>query len=234
MFGDTAHLKYTEREVLKVGFGERLRKRRKELGLRQEDIADHLGVRISTVSQWETSTHLPDIDTVQILAQYLRTSSDYLLGLTDEPSPSIQRSIDRTPASSDNKRDAEVGQRNDNSFNASVPFIKDERAHCEVETVITLLGTISSMLIELLSKTGKLSEDDKKRLIAQVKNLTTKSDKATLIRKETIDISDLDDEMKEDARKYIEWLRTKQKLTPSQDEMSAGSEVLDKPKAQGE
>lgn len=70
-----------------MSFGERLRQRRKELKLKQEDIANHLGVRISTVSQWETATHMPDIDTVQLLAKYLETSADYLLGLTDSPRP---------------------------------------------------------------------------------------------------------------------------------------------------
>lgn len=41
-----------------------------------------------------------------------------------------------------------------------------------------------------------------------------------------IDVSNLDDELKKDAEKYIEWLRVKQTLNPSTEETSAGLDPL--------
>ena len=65
----------------------RIEKRRKELGLTQEDVAEQVGVKKSTVSRWESGT-IKEMrrDKLLSLASTLQTSVNYLLGLTDDPS----------------------------------------------------------------------------------------------------------------------------------------------------
>ncbi|MBC7340864.1 MAG: helix-turn-helix transcriptional regulator [Clostridia bacterium] len=72
-------------------FGERLKKIRTERGLRQEDIGKVVHVGKSTVSQWESNTHVPDLETVAKIADHLNISIDYLLGRTDNPVPPVDK-----------------------------------------------------------------------------------------------------------------------------------------------
>ena len=63
--------------------GERLRLLRKKRKVSQEALADAIGVRKSTVSQYETNINDPS-DPVKIgIAKYFNVSIDYLMGLTD-------------------------------------------------------------------------------------------------------------------------------------------------------
>lgn len=68
-------------------FGERLKKVRIDRGLRQEDIGAIVHVGKSTVSQWENNIHVPDIETIVKIANYLNVTSDYLLGRTNVRTP---------------------------------------------------------------------------------------------------------------------------------------------------
>jgi transcriptional regulator with XRE-family HTH domain len=70
-----------------MGFGDQLKKLRNERGLRQEDIGKAVHVGKSTVSQWESNIHVPDLETVTKIANYLNVSIDYLLGQTNDPRP---------------------------------------------------------------------------------------------------------------------------------------------------
>ena len=66
-----------------MGFGERLAELRKDRGLKQKDIAALLNVAVSTVSNYETESHEPDLANLCELANLLGVSTDYLLGRTD-------------------------------------------------------------------------------------------------------------------------------------------------------
>ena len=66
-----------------MGFGERLAELRKDRGLKQKDIATLLNVAVSTVSNYETDSHEPDLENLCRLANLLGVSTDYLLGRTD-------------------------------------------------------------------------------------------------------------------------------------------------------
>ncbi|MDD2297635.1 MAG: helix-turn-helix transcriptional regulator [Sphaerochaetaceae bacterium] len=68
-----------------MGFGEQLKKARTKRGLRQEDIGKIVHVGKSTVSQWENNIHVPDLETVNKIADYLNVSTDYLHGRTSDP-----------------------------------------------------------------------------------------------------------------------------------------------------
>lgn len=60
-------------------FGEKLKNHRKNLGLTQEAVAEHVGVSAQAVSKWETGECLPDCFNLKALADVYRISLDILL-----------------------------------------------------------------------------------------------------------------------------------------------------------
>lgn len=65
-------------------FGKKLNSLRKELHLRQEDMAKHLGIARTTYAMYEQGNREPDYNTLQKLADFFNVSVDYLLGRTDK------------------------------------------------------------------------------------------------------------------------------------------------------
>ena len=71
-------------EVLKY---ERIRNLRVDNGLTQEKVAQYLNVKQNTYSQYEIGILNYPVDIIIKLALFYNTSIDYLLGLTDNPTP---------------------------------------------------------------------------------------------------------------------------------------------------
>ncbi|MEN3781465.1 helix-turn-helix transcriptional regulator [Priestia megaterium] len=67
--------------------GDRLRAMRKSLRLRQEDVGEVVRKSKSTVAGYESGFRSPNKETLDKLAELYRTSVDYLLGRTDNSSP---------------------------------------------------------------------------------------------------------------------------------------------------
>lgn len=65
----------------------RIRDIREDRDLTQRELADYLHIRQNTYSQYETGQRQLPIDTLIALAKLYRTSTDYLLGLTDVQTP---------------------------------------------------------------------------------------------------------------------------------------------------
>ncbi|MFR5856565.1 MAG: helix-turn-helix domain-containing protein [Bacilli bacterium] len=65
----------------------RLKEIRQDKDVYQKDIAKILNTSQKQYSLYETGIRLIPIDKLVILAQYYNTSTDYLLGLTDERKP---------------------------------------------------------------------------------------------------------------------------------------------------
>ena len=61
------------------GLGEKIARKRKDLGYTQAEFAEMLSVTRQTVSRWEAGTVLPDIDKISDIAEKLDVSCDYLL-----------------------------------------------------------------------------------------------------------------------------------------------------------
>ena len=59
--------------------GNKIAKKRKDLGITQTEFADQLSVTRQTVSRWEAGTVMPDIDKISDIANILGVSCDYLL-----------------------------------------------------------------------------------------------------------------------------------------------------------
>lgn len=60
---------------------ENLRKLRTSRGNRQEDLANHLGVSVQSVSKWERGENLPDLTLIPAIASYYNVTVDDLLGV---------------------------------------------------------------------------------------------------------------------------------------------------------
>ncbi len=74
--------------------GNKIARKRKDLGMTQAEFAERMSVTRQTVSRWEAGAVLPDIDRIGEIAGLLGVSCDYLLKdeITEEaPSPSADR-----------------------------------------------------------------------------------------------------------------------------------------------
>ena len=59
--------------------GNKIAKKRKDLGMTQNEFAEKLNVTRQTISRWEAGSVLPDIDKISDIASILNVSCDYLL-----------------------------------------------------------------------------------------------------------------------------------------------------------
>jgi len=64
-------------------FSERMRELRKEKGISLEKLAEMMGTTKATLSRYENSKRIPNIEFVKELAKIFNVSVDYLLGRTD-------------------------------------------------------------------------------------------------------------------------------------------------------
>ena len=84
--------------------GNRISRKRRDLGLTQSEFADELNVTRQTVSRWEAGTVMPDIDKISDIADILGVSCDYLLkdDVTEE-NPVVTGGISRLLRSAEGK-----------------------------------------------------------------------------------------------------------------------------------
>ena len=66
-------------------FCERLKAARKGRNLTLEQLGSQLEVTKQTVSRWEKGERYPALDVLYTIAEVLGVSSDYLLGLSNNP-----------------------------------------------------------------------------------------------------------------------------------------------------
>ena len=67
--------------------GERIAERREDLGLKQYQVAERIGVTKTTMSKYENNINIPNADILARLAMVLNTSADYLCGITGDSAP---------------------------------------------------------------------------------------------------------------------------------------------------
>ena len=86
--------------------GSKLARKRKELGLTQNEVAERLCVTRQTVSRWEAGTVLPDIDKIPDLAALLNVSCDYLLKdeVREEQDAGPKKTVSRLLAATQGKK----------------------------------------------------------------------------------------------------------------------------------
>ena len=65
-------------------FGEKIREARKAKNFTQKQLADKIGAKHNSVSDWENNKNKPDPDTIEILCGVLGITPNYLLKVTSE------------------------------------------------------------------------------------------------------------------------------------------------------
>ncbi len=65
----------------------RIKDLREDSDLTQQELADYLHIKQNTYSQYENGHRQLPIEFLIMLAEYYKTSTDYILGLTDERRP---------------------------------------------------------------------------------------------------------------------------------------------------
>ena len=70
-----------------VNIQERLKELRKSVYLNQEDIANVLGVSKQTYGRYERGERTLSPGEIVLLARFYNVTTDYLLGVTDDPAP---------------------------------------------------------------------------------------------------------------------------------------------------
>ncbi|WP_239471111.1 helix-turn-helix transcriptional regulator [Olsenella uli] len=82
-----------------MDIGNQIRERRTRLGLSQNELAQRLYVSRVTVSHWETSKTLPDVQSMLLLANLFGTTIDELVrGDVDEMREMVEKNERRTRA----------------------------------------------------------------------------------------------------------------------------------------
>ena len=75
---------------MEISLGKRIGMLRRQKGLKQEDMAERLGVSPQAVSKWENDQTCPDISLLPRLAELLGVSVDELLSGKREQQPVVQ------------------------------------------------------------------------------------------------------------------------------------------------
>ena len=65
----------------------RIRDLREDRDLTQKELAEYLHIKQNTYSQYENGHRQLPLDMLILLAKYYKTSTDYILGLTEEKKP---------------------------------------------------------------------------------------------------------------------------------------------------
>lgn len=74
----------------------RLKELRNEKKITQQDIADALSIERITYARYENGTRSPSLDMLSKLADFFNTTSDYLLGRTNDPA-AVYKSVIKEP-----------------------------------------------------------------------------------------------------------------------------------------
>lgn len=85
-------------EVIEVNKGERIKKRREQIGLTQVALADMIGESKQTVYKYETGivTNIPS-DKIELIAKALRVQPEWIMGWTDTESVEIPPGFEPLP-----------------------------------------------------------------------------------------------------------------------------------------
>jgi transcriptional regulator with XRE-family HTH domain len=67
--------------------GQRIKKLREKKNWLQKDVGEKIGVSSATINRYEKGFRQPDPDTINRLCDIFNTTTDYLLGRTDNPNP---------------------------------------------------------------------------------------------------------------------------------------------------
>lgn len=106
-----------------MSLGTRLKFLRQRRGYTHQELAEMLGLGIRQIARYESEENEPTADILARMARVFEVSTDYLLGLTDNPNPHLQTE-DLTP-----KETAVISAwRRGDKLEAIKTIINDEKA----------------------------------------------------------------------------------------------------------
>ena len=70
---------------IEVIFGDRINQLRKKAGLTQKQLGAAVGLKENAISMMETGNRGTTLEKLVALSAYFHVSTDYLLGITDDP-----------------------------------------------------------------------------------------------------------------------------------------------------
>lgn len=118
-----------------MNLGNSLFQARKKSGFSQEDVAEKLGVSRQTVSKWETSETLPDIQQSKKLAVLYHLSLDELISF-DIDVQEVEQAIQRTGGELEEKIDWTK------SWGKKYPILLRYQKEVDIEPYAADLGTL--------------------------------------------------------------------------------------------
>lgn len=178
-----------------MNVGERIRARRKAIGLSAEQIAERMGVSPATIYRYESSEIMSmRIDKLEPIAEALNTTPAYLMGWTDDP---INYEDPELLASSSGPQFDYLLEGNNGDLVAAVKgklaldeatekdvYADTEHKDYEIKTIAThhegdewTEEEILTLAAHKLGHTGELSETDLDRIKLAVKIALAKDDK---------------------------------------------------------
>lgn len=72
--------------MIQVKTAQRIKSLLKEYGMKQRELARLMRVSDASISQWANGVHVPIVEDVALLAEIFHTTTDYLIGVSDERS----------------------------------------------------------------------------------------------------------------------------------------------------
>ena len=75
----------------------KIKQLRLEKGVKQAELAEYLNIAQNTLSYWESGKYDIDNKSLKKIAEYFETTSDYILGLSDDPRPESKKNSPPPP-----------------------------------------------------------------------------------------------------------------------------------------
>lgn len=104
---------------MKLNIGDNIRRFRRQANMKQEQLADKLGVSYQSVSRWENGSTYPDMELLPVLAELFGVTTDALLGI-----PEIEKEKKATEAIDMLSREA---MKSEIEPSKVIPLIRDIR-----------------------------------------------------------------------------------------------------------
>lgn len=180
----------------------------------QEEVAQSIGISRARYSHYETARSEPDHEVLESLANYFGVSTDYLLGLTDDPKPiSIYTSS--------------------GFLEKALRTMKSQRGQATIDSIPLLLiemaklyavskGVPTSAIMSHLSEESPLSEEEKNKLAREIdRALNEEPDPASELAKE---IESLPTEERKAMETMLEVLRKRNEGAAAYDPIAANQD----------
>ena len=137
--------------------GKRIAAYRRELGMKQEEMAEKLGISAQAVSKWENDQTCPDISLLPALAKMLNTTVDELLS----GKPEMESSVRILPE--DQRKDIK-----DMMLRMKVDSAKGDKVRINVPMALVQLAVEMGMALPQVTGNDALQNIDLKQILAMV------------------------------------------------------------------